>query len=122
MRISKHDKNLVQLLMIAEVLTKSITDELSRLEASAPSAKSADYEQIKSVTVPLHDALVSLNDAMTDQVNVVMSDEDQSLLIDSALSICLLLETQNPKRIAKIMREVGITQRDIVENYLGENK
>ena len=122
MRISKHDKNLVQLLMIAEVLTKSITDELSKLEASAPSDKSADYEQIKSVIVPLHDALVTLNDTMTDQVHVVMTDEDQSLLIDSVLSICLLLETQNPKRIAKIMREVGISQRDIVDNYLGDGK
>lgn len=122
MNISKHDKNLIQLLMIAEVITKSITSEVDKLKNTAPSEKQGDYENIDSVMIPLHDALVTLNDAMTDQVHVVMTDEDQSLLIDSVLSICLLLETQNPKRIAKIMREVGISQRDIIDNYLGEGK
>ena len=68
MNLSKHDKNLVSLLMIAEVLTKSITDECDKLLETAPPDKVQDYMVILHDVEPLHKALIALNDEISDDV------------------------------------------------------
>ena len=120
MNISKHDKNLVQLLMIAEILTKSILTETERLAKTAPDGKAGQYAEIDGIISPLHSQIVSLNDAMTDEIHKVLTEEDQMLLVDSALSICVMLETQSPKQINKLMKGVGIRDKDIVDSYFSE--
>ncbi|NCU27649.1 hypothetical protein EOM86_13185 [Candidatus Nomurabacteria bacterium] len=117
MKLSKQDKNLVSLLMIAEILTKSITEEAERLGKTAPDAKAGQYDEILDRIRPLHGVLTGLNDTMSDDVHSVLSEDEQTLLVDSVLSICLLLETQSPKQVNSVMKAAGIRSKDIVENY-----
>lgn len=117
MKLSKQDKNLVSLLMIAEILTKSITEEAERLGKSAPDAKVCQYDSILELIRPLHGVLTGLNDTMADDVHSVLSEDEQTLLVDSVLSICLLLETQSPKQVNAVMKAAGIRSKDLVESY-----
>ena len=117
MKLSKQDKNLVSLLMIAEILTKSITEEAERLGKTAPDAKTGQYDAILDRIRPLHGVLTGLNDKLSDDVHSVLSEDEQTLLVDSVLSICLLLETQSPKQVNAVMKAVGIRSIDLVESY-----
>lgn len=122
MKLSKQDKNLVSLLMIAEILTKSITEEAERLGKTAPDAKSGQYDSILDRIRPLHWVLTGLNDKLSDDVHSVLSEDEQTLLVDSVLSICLLLETQSPKRVNAVMKAVGIRSIDLLENYFNKTE
>ena len=117
MKLSTQDKNLVSLPMIAEILTKSITEEAERLQKTAPEAKACQYDAILERIRPLHGVLTGLNDTMADSVHSVLSEDEQTLLVDSVLSICLLLETQSPKQVNAVMKAAGIRSKDIVESY-----
>ena len=117
MNISKHDKNLVSLLMIAEVLTKSILDECDKLLETAPPDKVQNYMVILHDVEPLHKALIALNDELSDEVHKVLGEAETDLLVDSVLSICVLLEEQSPKQINKMLKAAGIRSADIVESF-----
>ena len=122
MNISKHDKNLVSLLMIAEVLTKSITDECEKLLETAPPDKVQDYMVIMHDVEPLHKTLIALNDELSDEVHKVLGEAETDLLVDSVLSICVLLEEQSPKQINKVLKAAGIRSADIVESFFNNPK
>ena len=117
MNISKHDKNLVSLLMIAEVLTKSILTECEKLLETAPPDKVQDYMVIMHEVEPLHKRLIALNDELSDHVHKVLGEAETDLLVDSVLSICVLLEEQSPKQINKVLKAAGIRSADIVESF-----
>ena len=118
MNISKHDKNLVQLIMITEIFAKSLVSELDRLQSTAPIDKQAQYAELLTIISPLHSQMVTLNDQIADDVHKCMSDDEQDLLVDSALSMCLLLETQSPKQINKALKLAGIKTAEVVNAYL----
>ena len=122
MNLSKHDKNIVSLLMIAEVLTKSIIDECDKLLESAPPDKVQDYMVILHDVEPLHKSLIALNDEISDDVHKVLGEAETDLLVDSVLSICVLLEEQSPKQINKVLKAAGIRSADIVESFFKEPK
>jgi hypothetical protein len=117
MKVSKHDKNLLMITQLTEVMVKSIIDEAKKNMTSAPDEKKPDYQKLINKYRLIHSQIIRTNDELEDGYKEVMNDDEYDLLITSVLGVALLLENQRPKQIVRLLESVGIGAKEIVERY-----
>jgi len=121
MKLSQHDKNFCSLMMVLEIIQKSVVDELVRKVKEAPVQKSEQWSNILDKISAHYLETQEINNRIEDAFKSLFSDKEMDLLCESSLGVACLLEKQDLKQIVAVLKAVGIDALQILETY-GEAK
>lgn len=111
-RISKKDKNLVSLLVLAEFVCKSIvtiTDKKYKDFAykKIPKDKDLFYQHIMTMFSETTKKCEILNEGINDAFLRIYGSKEMNTMMDSIIGVLDLLESQDPKRVNQILKDAG---------------
>lgn len=107
-KLSKHDKNLVAMCWLAEIILLSLTDCCKDLDKNAPDEKKQMYQAIASRFIEPYKIAQELNSLFDEQIKKVFDDEFQDTLCDLTLAIVDLYETMKPSELLRIIKSSRI--------------
>jgi hypothetical protein len=114
LKVSKHDKNLLALLYMAEIIGKSL---IKMCDDGMP-YKPETYTEIKKRLNPYYEEVVKLNDVLTESASKVFGEEFEVLVTDLTMAVVTLYEDTTPERLLKILREAGYSDEMVTKSFL----
>jgi len=120
MKLSTHDKNFCSLMMVLEIVQKSVVDELLRKSWAAPNPKDEQWKAMNKTISSHYRETQEINNQLENAFKSIFNDREMDLLCESSLGVACLLEKQDLSQIVAVLRAVGIDPKEILKAY-GDN-
>lgn len=101
MKLSKHDKNLISMSWLAEVLLQAIA--VTNLD-KVPEEKKPEYEKLLSNYIDAFDIINKVNADFHEEILSVLGNEFMDTLSDLTVMVSLLYSTTEPKKLLDELR------------------
>lgn len=111
-KVSKKDKNLIGLLILAETTIRTIIDLVDKksvdFQYQRMSADKKDfYQYIYDLLNPVLSEVSNFNTKINDEYLKIYSKSEMNTMMDSVLACLDMLENQDPKQIQAVMKKFG---------------
>ena len=113
LKLSKHDRNLIALSWLAEIVLKSLVEE----KKYAPLHKQEMYDYISNVYAEAYENSKRLNTAFEDEIGSVFSEDYGSVLIDVTNAVINLYETMSLEQMLKVLKAAGVKTEFLAPSY-----
>lgn len=114
LKLSKHERNLIALSWLAEIILKSLVEEKNY----APQSKKEMYEYISNVYSEAYENAKRLNTAFEDEIGAVFSEDYGTLLLDVTNAVINLYETMTLEQMLAILKAAGVKTDFAAESYI----
>jgi len=117
-QISKKDKNLVGLLVLAEFACKSVATLSDKKYKNFPykkmtKAKEDFYTGIKAMFEELTQKIEEINTAINDDFLRIYGQKELNVMMDSVIGVLELLESQDSERVNEILKATGFKGAEV---------
>lgn len=102
MKLSKHDKNMIAMSWLAEVLLNG----LAQIK-DAPEHKQEQYDELQKNYETALQIIIDINHEFAKTMDVVFGEDFKNDLVDLTTIIGILYQTQDAKTLLKFMKWVG---------------
>ena len=111
-RVSKKDKNLISLMVLAEFVCKSISEVVDKKYVNfpykkMPKAKEEFYNEIKAMSLEVAGKFENINTAINEDFTRIYGQKEMNVMMDSVIGVLELLESQDADRVSEILKATG---------------
>ena len=111
-QVSKKDKNLISLMVLAEFVCKSIIEVVDKKSKDfpykkMPKAKEEFYNDIKTIFVEMGKKAEKINTEINETFLRIYTKKEMDILMDSVIGVLDLLESQDADRVSEILKATG---------------
>jgi hypothetical protein len=118
-KLSKHDKNWLSLLITGEVYLRSIVSDLEQCLVTAPESKVNDYGRLRKQFTLIWKQIEAVNDRLQDEIKAVFSDNEQYKIHDEAMVITeAMTKGMSHSMLKRIAKQAGINTDHLIEPYI----